>query len=254
MTKSRGLTCALGCALLLLGIAAPAHSQDAPGDYVAPSQAVPTGSAPHMQVQLLSNEDQTKEYGVILGKGDEVFSGLLAFAKIYHVTCAHFTAIGALSGATLAWFDPAHKMYNAALNMRLESVIANINRLSSGSFFQGEQLPLPAKSLAEAAGMPLENVDNLRHRGFATPVALQFTDIRNHGKRLRAGQNHALDGHVVSFRCGTSRGIRHDVNLITFRKRGQNEEGQTDFGPETCDDEFFAAGAFHPVHNPLIFP
>ena len=29
----------------------------------------------------------------------------------YHVTSAHFTAIGALSGATLGWFDPQRKMY-----------------------------------------------------------------------------------------------------------------------------------------------
>jgi len=39
MTKSRGLICVLGCGLLLLGIVAPAHSQDATGEYVAPSQA-----------------------------------------------------------------------------------------------------------------------------------------------------------------------------------------------------------------------
>jgi len=98
--------------LLLIGIAEPAHTRDAPTDYVAPSQVVPAGSAPHMQIQMLSNEGQTKEYAVILGKGDEVFSGLLAFAKIYHVTSAHFSAIGALSGTTLAWFDPDRKMYS----------------------------------------------------------------------------------------------------------------------------------------------
>jgi predicted DNA-binding protein with PD1-like motif len=45
------------------------------------------------------------------GKGDEAFSGLLEFAEKYHVTSAHFTAIGALNGATLGWFDPERKMY-----------------------------------------------------------------------------------------------------------------------------------------------
>ena len=44
-------------------------------------------------------------------QGDEAFSGLLEFADKYHVTSAHFTAIGALSGATLGWFDPQRKMY-----------------------------------------------------------------------------------------------------------------------------------------------
>src|SRR5271155_4694459 len=78
------------------------------------------------------------------------------------------------------------------------------HQLSPGSFFQGEQLPLPAKSLAEGTGMSLENVDHLRHCGFATPVALEFTDIRNHSNWLRAGLDHALNGPVMSFRCGTS--------------------------------------------------
>jgi len=64
-----------------------------------------------MQVQMLSRGEQTKQYAVIFGKGDEAFSGLLDFAEKYHVTSAHFTAIGALDGATLAWFDPQRKMY-----------------------------------------------------------------------------------------------------------------------------------------------
>jgi predicted DNA-binding protein with PD1-like motif len=48
---------------------------------------------------------------IIFGKGDEAFSGSLEFADNYHITSAHFTAIGALNGATLAWFDPQRKMY-----------------------------------------------------------------------------------------------------------------------------------------------
>ena len=47
----------------------------------------------------------------IFYQGDEAFSGLLEFAEKYHVTSAHFTAIGALNGATLGWFDPQRKMY-----------------------------------------------------------------------------------------------------------------------------------------------
>jgi predicted DNA-binding protein with PD1-like motif len=79
--------------------------------YVAPAQAVPRGKAPRMQVELLSRGEETKEYAVIFGKGDEAFSGLSDFAEKYHVTSAHFTAIGALNGATVAWFDPQRKMY-----------------------------------------------------------------------------------------------------------------------------------------------
>jgi uncharacterized protein len=101
-----------GCALILIGIAGlVAYSQEKGSGYVAPSGAVPTGKAPKMQVQLLSTEESTKQYAVIFYQGDEAFSGLLEFAEKYHVTSAHFTAIGALNGATVGWFDPQRKMY-----------------------------------------------------------------------------------------------------------------------------------------------
>jgi predicted DNA-binding protein with PD1-like motif len=75
------------------------------------SQPIEKGKAPGMQVQLLSESHGRKEYAVIFSKGDEAFSGLNEFAEKYHVTSAHFTAIGALRGATLAWFSPERKMY-----------------------------------------------------------------------------------------------------------------------------------------------
>jgi hypothetical protein len=87
------------------------YSQDTAGDYVSPSDAVPSGKAPKMQVQLLNPGEPTKQYAVIFYQGDEAFSGLLEFAEKYQVTSAHFTAIGALNGASLGWFDPQRKMY-----------------------------------------------------------------------------------------------------------------------------------------------
>src|SRR6201987_2350011 len=102
----------LGCVMVLIGIAGlVAYSQEKGGEYVSPSEAVPRGKAPKMLVQLLSAEEPTKQYAVIFYQGDEAFSGLLEFAEKYHVTSAHFTAIGAIDGATVAWFDPQRKMY-----------------------------------------------------------------------------------------------------------------------------------------------
>jgi predicted DNA-binding protein with PD1-like motif len=75
------------------------------------SQPIEKGKAPGMQVQLLSENHGHKEYAVIFSKGDEAFSGLNEFAEKFHVTSARFTAIGALRGATLAWFSPERKMY-----------------------------------------------------------------------------------------------------------------------------------------------
>jgi predicted DNA-binding protein with PD1-like motif len=87
------------------------YSQETASEYVSPSDAVPTGKAPKMQVQLLNPGEPTKQYAVIFYQGDEAFSGLLEFAEKYQVTSAHFTAIGALEGATLGWFDPKRKTY-----------------------------------------------------------------------------------------------------------------------------------------------
>lgn len=102
----------LGCILSLIGLATMmGYSQETASDYVSPSQAVPRGKAPKMQVQLLSRGTQSREYAVIFYQGDEAFSGLVEFAEKYQVTSAHFTAIGAVDGATLGWFDPQRKMY-----------------------------------------------------------------------------------------------------------------------------------------------
>jgi len=98
--------------LALIGVTSMiAYSQETASEYVSPSETVPRGKAPKMQVQLLNPGEPTKQYAVIFYQGDEAFSGLLEFAEKYQVTSAHFTAIGALDGATLGWFDPQRKMY-----------------------------------------------------------------------------------------------------------------------------------------------
>jgi uncharacterized protein len=98
--------------LLSIGIATTmGHPEETASEYVAPEQGVPRGKAPKMQVELLNPGEPTKQYAVIFYQGDEAFSGLLEFADKYHVTSAHFTAVGALNRATLGWFDPQRKMY-----------------------------------------------------------------------------------------------------------------------------------------------
>jgi predicted DNA-binding protein with PD1-like motif len=98
--------------LVLIGITTMlGYSQETASDYVSPSEPVPRGKAPKMQVQLLNPGETPKQYAVIFYQGDEAFSGLLEFAENYQVTSAHFTAIGAVNGATLGWFDPQRKMY-----------------------------------------------------------------------------------------------------------------------------------------------
>ena len=74
MIKVKRLGYSLSFIFLCIGIsAAMGHSQEAASDYVAPSQAVPKGKAPAMQVQLLNRGEQTKEYAVIFGEETRLF-------------------------------------------------------------------------------------------------------------------------------------------------------------------------------------
>jgi predicted DNA-binding protein with PD1-like motif len=80
--------------------------------YISPSRPVPTGMAPAMQVKLVRDTPEEKVYAVVFYKGDEALSGLTDFVIQHKVEDAHFTAIGAISGATLAWLDPPNKTYH----------------------------------------------------------------------------------------------------------------------------------------------
>jgi uncharacterized protein len=85
-------------------------STQEPG-YLSPSASVSTGKAPGMKVRLLAENGGVKNYAIVLAKGDEVMSGLTDFARQNNVTSASFTAIGAFSHATVAWFDDSRKEF-----------------------------------------------------------------------------------------------------------------------------------------------
>jgi predicted DNA-binding protein with PD1-like motif len=80
--------------------------------YISPARPVPVGKAPAMQVKLVKDTPEEKVYAVVFYKGDEVLSGLTDFAIQYKVEDAHFTGIGAVSGALVAWLDLGRKMYH----------------------------------------------------------------------------------------------------------------------------------------------
>jgi predicted DNA-binding protein with PD1-like motif len=126
----------LAYVVLLGGIAEMiGYSSKTANEYVSPSEAVPRGKAPRMRVQLLSRGEETKEYAVIFGKGDEAFSGMLDFAEKHQIRSAHFTAIGALNGATLAWFDPQRKMYKT---IPVEGQVEVISMIGDIALYHGK--------------------------------------------------------------------------------------------------------------------
>ena len=119
------------CLLVSIGITTMlGYSQGAGSDYVSPSVASPKGKAPKMRVQLLNPGETTKHYAVIFYQGDEALSGLIEFAEKYQVTSAHFTAIGALSGATFGFFDPQRKMYKKIIIDGQHEVIGMIGDIA----------------------------------------------------------------------------------------------------------------------------
>lgn len=67
-----------------------------------------------MKAKLLNSSEvrnAERVFALIYETGDEVVAGLMAFAKEHKPRSAHFTAIGALSDATLAYFDWQSKEY-----------------------------------------------------------------------------------------------------------------------------------------------
>jgi predicted DNA-binding protein with PD1-like motif len=98
-------------------------------EYVSPTNPAATGQAPGLKSKLVSDVKGVKTYVLVFAKGDEVFSGLNDFATQHHVTSAHFTAIGALNGARVGWFDPERKAYRVIPvdgQLELASLIGNI--------------------------------------------------------------------------------------------------------------------------------
>ncbi len=77
--------------------------------YVASHAVTARGLAPRMKSKDLG--EQAKTYSVIFSSGDEVASGLTEFAEDNHIQSGHLTAIGAFSGAVLAYFDRDRKEY-----------------------------------------------------------------------------------------------------------------------------------------------
>ena len=99
---------------LALAFAVPMMAQTGatPDDnYISPSRPVPTGKAPGMKAKLVKDTPEEKIYAIVFQPGDEAFSGLTDFAIANHVGDAHLTAIGAVSSATVGWFDLTKKMY-----------------------------------------------------------------------------------------------------------------------------------------------
>lgn len=71
-----------------------------------------------MKAKLLSNDGRERTFALIFQTGDEIVTSLEEFAKANDFSSSHFTAIGALSDVTFAWFDWEKKRYEKAAAVR----------------------------------------------------------------------------------------------------------------------------------------
>ena len=64
-----------------------------------------------MKSKLIHEQAGERTFALVFRSGDEAMKGLTDFVQEHRVACARFTAIGALGGATLGYFDWERKEY-----------------------------------------------------------------------------------------------------------------------------------------------
>ena len=82
-----------------------------------------------MRTKILDRAKTARTLAVAFEPGDEVMKGLEAVAKSEHLTAAHFTAIGALRGVTLGFFDLGRRDYQRIVvdqQCEVVSLIGNV--------------------------------------------------------------------------------------------------------------------------------
>ena len=70
-----------------------------------------SGTADSLPKAALLADGAAKTYLLVFHTGQEVMSGLLAFAKKHKLVAGHLTGIGAVSDAVIGYFDPEKKAY-----------------------------------------------------------------------------------------------------------------------------------------------
>lgn len=82
-----------------------------------------------MRSKLLDGREGERTFVVAFDEGDEVGSGLLAFAQEHRLSGSHFTAIGALSDVVLGYWEPRSREYRripVAEQVEVLSLVGNI--------------------------------------------------------------------------------------------------------------------------------
>ena len=95
----RHLLAAAGTGVAAVTLGLPAAGRAAPEKHKA------------LRSTVVSEEGGVKTYLLVYDKGTEIMSGLMEFAAEHRLTGGHLLAIGAVSDATIAFFDRKKKEY-----------------------------------------------------------------------------------------------------------------------------------------------
>jgi uncharacterized protein len=108
MTRSQ-IRLIVGCIAVtaFLTIKEPAMAADNQNVFIKPSEIKADKKAPGVKAKALDEHT----WAVIFSAGDEVYSGLTAWAIEHQVKSAHLTAVGALKSAILGYYDLKQKAY-----------------------------------------------------------------------------------------------------------------------------------------------
>jgi len=158
---------------------------------IPPSRPVPTGEAPHMQAKLVKNSADEQVYAVIFYRGDEALSGLTDFAIKHKIEDAHFTGIGAINGATLAWLDPTKQIYHRIPVSEQAEVLSLVGDVSSVN------------------GKPFVHMHAVLGKSNGTPIG----------------------GHVFELDVNPTLEILMTVNTVPLRRRPDPESGMKVIDP-----------------------
>jgi predicted DNA-binding protein with PD1-like motif len=103
---------------------ARAEETQTPEGYTSPKGLANLPGAPGLQSRLLTEDFHgVKTFALIFAKGDEIMSGLTAFAVREKLVGGHFSAIGALEHALFGWFDNKRKAFrDIPVNEQVEMI------------------------------------------------------------------------------------------------------------------------------------
>src|SRR5258707_2641628 len=86
------------------------------------------------------------------------------------------------------------------------------------------------------------------------PIALPFAAHSKPCDRNDPCLHHSPNRHVVSFRRYATRSVRNDIYVVAFVESMNRWHRQAHLGPKRGQDQLFATGPFHEVHNPFVLP